>query len=362
MSVPGDEIDLDLVDEDEVIEQLNFIEQLKQHVGVEDNLIAALLANQVQLARIEQRENELLERVVDLAETASAAGLESGGGSISATAPAKLLVWPQTFSPEIPLADAGVQNLVGTLPTGTSTFDFSTGEVEMPSGRTEEISQSLNDLVSPFARSLMLSFDNRVHWWIPEQESGAYQNQNRQDFLRDVEVKKLKVRAFAPTSGRIYASTNPRLGVERAGAETSMVRVTWSEPDGSVANTLTDEYETLDWTTEEDVETDGTKSSPDLDLMNVASWSVIFTNSGANDAEVAARVKNTVHDQFKADSAVGFADLKHWESATPKTIPAGETNEFRFEFYPYHFARFDARCAAADSETNLAGSVLALTE
>lgn len=44
----------------DVEEQYNFIERLTQHLGVEDNLTAALLANQARIAEFERKQTEML--------------------------------------------------------------------------------------------------------------------------------------------------------------------------------------------------------------------------------------------------------------------------------------------------------------
>lgn len=56
MSTNGEEI----VTLEEVREQYNLIERLTHHLGVDDNLTAALLANQAQLIKLERRQAEFL--------------------------------------------------------------------------------------------------------------------------------------------------------------------------------------------------------------------------------------------------------------------------------------------------------------
>lgn len=55
----------DFIGDEEIREQANLLERIMSHFDVDDQYLAAMVANQVQLAQIERKENEILREIRD---------------------------------------------------------------------------------------------------------------------------------------------------------------------------------------------------------------------------------------------------------------------------------------------------------
>lgn len=271
-----------------------------------------------------------------------------------------LLLWPPGEDPPSSIPTMDFTKHVGTLPKGVSRVDFTSGQLHLPGGRTERISQSLSDVDADFVRSVHIHSDNHLLWWASDQESGQYMEQMRKHQIRDTELRSLTVFAFAPTQARFLASTSPELGVEPTGLERAFVRGTYDANNDDANVTVNDTFETLEWTTEYDLERPNPSPNPDLHIMNVGDFSLQVTNNGADPVELAAVVKNPILDNMTLDAAVGFAELSGWTEAAPKSVAAGASETFELTL-PYHFIQFKARCGTAGATTDVAAAFFART-
>lgn len=147
-----------MVTPEEVSEQLNFVEGLKRHVDIDDNFLAAVLANQVKLARIESRENELLDQLIDLTRAIDP-GVDTGmpnkypwefSTDVSANTTTDS---PATTTRPVPF-DSRIESLIVGWPDGANglvgvQFRTESGERFFPRNAEDEYIAA-NDFTHPF--------------------------------------------------------------------------------------------------------------------------------------------------------------------------------------------------------------------
>jgi len=111
-----------LIGPDEIDGQLNLLEEVKASFGVDDDYLAAVLANQVQLGRVERKQSELLAALADILSAVSPdvepTFSDSYPFEFSTDVPADTEnVDPATTSIDVPF-DARVVELVVGWPAG----------------------------------------------------------------------------------------------------------------------------------------------------------------------------------------------------------------------------------------------------
>lgn len=96
-----------------------------------------------------------------------------------------------------------------TVGEGQVSIDFMSGEVTLPNGTKEETSQSIGDIEGARSvESLAAKANERVIWYIPDQESGTY---SKSFELEGADLGKINIQTFQATEIAVLASTSEEI-------------------------------------------------------------------------------------------------------------------------------------------------------
>lgn len=331
MSTPPEE----LTRSEEVQEQLNFIERVKTGVGLDDDFLAAIVANQVRLARLEQRQLEALEAfrdpIVDFDPTLVIEQIETGdlqeGAFQSAVLNGVREAWGGRL---IGFPDDGRHH---TFPAGTGVnnrhvFNLDRGRVEINGVGDFQMAGSLNDFEEDIARSghIWADDDLAIRTLVDDEITGVFEyDQCTYLSLSAIEADEVTVDAERPFNMRAQFSTGvvaplgpsavanhqDRFGHINTDDGTALQQVSF------IAGATASEYQENDLTTA--VANNG---APDIHAENIGQHWWIIQNTEANDAEVQARTIQYDGEQEVADNDIhGSIDTA---SSNVITVPGND--------------------------------------
>lgn len=200
----------DIDGQEDIEDQLGLIRHIKEQFDIEDTFLAALLANQIQLSRIERAQNDLLrnirdgpigggdgDNVPDITPEGIRGTMRGGFGGTQLSFPANADVFGLPAAP----------NRADRIE-----IDFSSGDIRSPSGNFNT-SVSLDNLNDDRVRSLLLwaDVDLRVFSFAGDDtQTGVWKNDKSGYIVaQGASLSKLEIEADTPFNTRIVGSTSP---------------------------------------------------------------------------------------------------------------------------------------------------------
>lgn len=258
-----------------------------------------------------------------------------------------LLFYPPGEKPRSDPADVDLSNLSRQVGRGIVTIDFRSGDVSLPDGTTESLSQSLGGLNANTVSAISALADDNVLWWIPQEESGTF---SRSFEIEGGDLTQLYVQTFSPTklsvlgsTGREIAATRPFSGKKDP---TPPTFASWDEANTTSTVNVGDAFETVNLI----AETEAPEGSPNASIRLGSQESVglkIQNEDGANGVDVAVQIKEMVFEGQAPENEEEWVGLDGFRESNPVNVAQGANQVFELNTgWEHNRLRLRARSSA----------------